>query len=313
MGGFLNSISAVLLILIMVVFGYIFGKAGWMNSSHKSFIVKFLINLAVPCMCINNIFNRVTAEMLQNAGMLLLVPMASGLLCFALAYGLGKLIKIEHKRFGGFVVMCAFSNAMFVGYPMCHTLFGDAGVPYVMFYYICNMVLFWTLGNYIIHRSGSIDGKAYSAKDSFKSLLTPPLLSLVVALLLLFAGFEMPSMLSSLFGYMSGAVTPLALLYIGFILYETGLKNIRLDKGMMAMMAMRFVLSPAIIIGMCALTGISGMGRDVFVIQAAMPVMTQSVIISANAGADEKYNALGMSLTTLACLVVVPVLMLILS
>jgi hypothetical protein len=37
------------------------------------------------------------------------------------------------------------------------------------------------------------------------------------------------------------------------------------------------------------------------------------VVVSGLAGADEKYNALGMSFTTLLCLVAIPVLMLILG
>jgi predicted permease len=76
---------------------------------------------------------------------------------------------------------------------------------------------------------------------------------------------------------------------------------------------MRFVGVPALMLLLCSLFGITGLARSVFFIQAAMPVMTQSVVVSGLAGADEQYNALGMSFTTLLCLVAIPVLMLILG
>ena len=41
--------------------------------------------------------------------------------------------------------------------------------------------------------------------------------------------------------------------------------------------------------------------------------MTQAVVVAGNVGADEKHLAEGMSLTTLACFVVVPLLMFVIS
>ena len=41
----LNSFSAVAIIMMMIVIGWIFGKAGWMKKEQKSLIIKFLINM----------------------------------------------------------------------------------------------------------------------------------------------------------------------------------------------------------------------------------------------------------------------------
>lgn len=110
---------------------------------------------------------------------------------------------------------------------------------------------------------------------------------------------------------MGNTVTPLALIYIGFLIYETGLKNLKPDAGIWVVSGMRFIISPLIMLLMCRVFNIGGMAQSVFMIEAAMPVMTQSVVVSAYAGADEKYNALGMGFTSILCLIAVPVLMLI--
>ena len=41
---------------------------------------------------------------------------------------------------------CFFnSNTIFVGLPINQALFGDASIPYVLIYYMCNTTFFWTL------------------------------------------------------------------------------------------------------------------------------------------------------------------------
>ena len=63
---------------------------------------------------------------------------------------------------------------------------------------------------------------------------------------------------------------------------------------------------------LCMLLGVDGLARSVFVVEAAMPVVTQTVVASAEYGADETLAAQGAALSTLACFVVIPVLMLLL-
>lgn len=312
MAGIWNSVSAVLLVLLMVAVGYLFGLFKWMKAEHKSIVIRFLIYMAVPCMCVKNVFEYFTQEMFRQAGVLLLVPILFNLVTFAVALGIGRLARIPKKRFGGFAVMCAFSNSLFIGFPIAHELFGDAGTPYLMFYYIINTAAFWTLGSFFIYRSGDA-GKKFSLKSSLKQLVSPPLVALLGAIALLLAGVTLPRLVLTFASYMSATVTPLALLYVGFLIYETGLGNLKPDRGIWIASAMRFIGAPALMLLMCHVFGITGLARSVFFIEAAMPVMTQSVVVSGVAGADENYNALGMSFTTLLCLVAIPVLMLILG
>lgn len=309
MQSFINSLSAVALILVMIGVGCVFAYKGWMKKEHKSFIIKLLINIAVPCMCISNVFAQFTKELMLQAGRLLLVATICNIITLGIGILVAKAVKISHRRFGGFVVMCALSNSVFVGYPVCLELFGDVGTPFVMCYYIMNTAFFWAVGAPLIYASAG-ETKP-TVVSTLKKLASPPLIALAAAVALLLLGVKLPPVALTLCKYMSNTVTPLALMYIGFLIYETGFKNLKPDKGIWVAMAMRFVAAPLIMLGICRIFGIEGIARNVFMIEAAMPVMTQSVVISAAAGADEKYNALGMSFSSLLCLVAVPLLMLI--
>lgn len=97
-----------------------------------------------------------------------------------LGFIFAKLLKPEAKRRGGFIAMCAFSNSVFVGLPMNTGLFGDEAVPYVMCFYIVNTTLFWTIGNYLISRSGEGE-KRGGILHNLKKLFPHPWLRLLFA------------------------------------------------------------------------------------------------------------------------------------
>jgi len=77
-------------------------------------------------------------------------------------------------------------------------------------------------------------------------------------------------------------------------------------------MACRFLLGPAIFVVFCGVFGIEGLARSTFIVQASMPVVTQTVVAAAQYGADEQFAARGAAVSTLASFVVIPVLMLLL-
>jgi predicted permease len=306
---FLNSIEAVVLILMLALCGYLFGKLGWMKAEHKTFLVKVLLNVGVPSTCIVNLFSRFDRTMLMSAGKYLSVPLITMLIMVFLSTLAAKAMKVSRERFGVFVVMCSLSNSIFIGLPITEILFGDAGIPLAMFYYMANTIVFWTFGNAFIQSSGGADFKKLNIADRLKKLLTVPLITITVCIILISLGFRPPEIFTRFFGYFGGIVTPLAMIYIGFLMYETGLKNIRVDKDQWSVVLMRFIIAPAVILAVGKLFSIEALPLRVMTVEASMPVMTQAVILASAENADEKFAAAGMSITTIACLIVVPILM----
>ncbi len=308
MEAFIHSLSAVALILMMTGTGFIAGKTGLMKPAHKSFLVKFLINIAVPAMCISNVFEQFQHVETDNPLLLFVPPILSMLATLILALLAAKLFRIQHRRFGAFVVMCAFSNSIFIGLPMCRELFGETAVPYVIFYYIINTLMFWTIGAALIQRSGDNE-EHVSAKTVLKRLATPPLISLIISVILLLIGVKLPHIITAFCGYLGDTVSPLALMYVGFVIYETGIKRTALSWSFVFAMFMRFIAAPLISLLICFLFKTPNIATSVFTVEAAMPVMTQCVIVSAASGADEEYAASAMTISTILCLIAIPALM----
>ena len=310
MEGFLHAVSSVTIILLLTATGYFCAARGWMSPDAKRFISKFTMSVAIPCMCVYGLTNNLTHELLAGSLGFLLVPLLSTVGAFLLSLLVGRLLKLPRKRLGVFMMMCSVSNAIFIGLPMCTELFGEACTPYVMLYYLVNTSFVQLVGLSLVRWAG--EGGGFDCRMIKKFLTTPAVIGVLVSFVLVFTGIRLPSLVMSYCKYMNNLVTPLALLLTGYIIYEIGLKNLKLDRDLAIMLLFRFLLVPGVSFALCELFGVAGLGRSVLLVETAMPVVTQTVVAAADYGADEQFAAQGAALSTLACFVVIPVLMLIL-
>ena len=63
----------------------------------------------------------------------------------------------------------------------------------------------------------------------------------------------------------------------------------------------------------CHVFHIEGLARGVFTVEAALPVVSQTPVMAGAYGADDRYAAIGATLSTIGCVVTIPILMLVLG
>ena len=307
----LHSLNAVGVVLVLTACGYVCAALGWIKPDVKRFLSAYLMRLAVPVMCVYSLRSNLSLELLKSSWLMLLIPALCSAALFVLSGLYGRALKLDARQNSVFRIMCGVSNAMFIGYSMCIELFGEICVPYVMTYYLVNTAFAQLVGVAGIRRAG---GGGHSAKDALLSFLkTPSILGVLVGMLLIVTDLRLPTLVMSCARYVNNTVTPLALLMAGTIIYEIGLKNLRLDRVQLSVMGFRFLLAPGLCLLLCRLFAVTGLARDTLVVQTAMPVLTQAVVASTEYGGDERMAAQGVAISTLACFVVIPALMLLLQ
>lgn len=314
MTGFFNAVSACLVVLLLMAVGYFMGVKGWMTAAEKNFLSRFIINIAVPANCIVGLLNNLDRSELAQAGVQLLSVLLGVGTTLLLSMGAASLLRLPRERWGVFAAMAGLSNVLFIGIPVCTQLFGEVCVPYVMLYYLGNTTFLQSAGILLVERSGDRGSRPGGALRFLRDIFTkPPILGVLSAIVLLVLGIDLPGPVMRFAGYISNTVSPLALIYGGFIVYEVGLKNLRLQPGLPAMLVIRLVAAPVICWGCCRLFGLEGLVRDVFLVESALPVVSQVTVMAGAYGADEKYAATGACLSIFACFVTLPILMLIIG
>lgn len=309
---FLRSISGILVILGMILVGFVIGEKGWFNDKSRGLLAKLVTQVALPCYMLYTITQRFTAAALLKMLPELRFPALSMVILLGIATAVARIFSVRQDRRGLFISMFFNSNTIFVGLPINQALFGDASIPYVLIYYMCNTTFFWTLGTYLIQRDG--EGEAqFDIRISLKKVFSPPLMGFLLGLVLVMLQIKLPAFLASDLQYLGNLTTPLSMIFIGLSVSNAGLKQLTLKKDQFLILLGRFVVAPLLMASIVYWVPLPSLMKQVFIIQSAMPVMTNAPVVARLYGADSDYAAVMVTETTLATMVVIPILMLLMA
>ena len=309
---FLRSISGILVILGMILVGFVIGEKGWFDDKSRGLLAKLVTQVALPCYMLYTITQRFTAADLLKMLPALRFPALSMVLLLGIATGVARIFAVRQDRRGLFISMFFNSNTIFVGLPINQALFGDASIPYVLIYYMCNTTFFWTLGTYLIQRDG--EGEAqFDLKTSLKKVFSPPLMGFLLGLVMVMLQIKLPAFLASDLQYLGNLTTPLSMIFIGLSVSHVGVKQLVLGKDQLLILLGRFLVAPLLMATIVYWVPLPSLMKQVFIIQSAMPVMTNAPVVARLYGADSDYAAVMVTETTLATMVVIPILMLLMA
>ena len=309
---FLRSISGILVILGMILVGFVIGEKGWFDDKSRGLLAKLVTQVALPCYMLYTITQRFTAADLLKMLPALRFPALSMVILLGVATGVARIFAVRQDRRGLFISMFFNSNTIFVGLPINQALFGDASIPYVLIYYMCNTTFFWTLGTYLIQRDG--EGEAqFDLKTSLKKVFSPPLMGFLLGIVLVILHIKLPAFLASDLQYLGNLTTPLSMIFIGLSVSHVGVKQLVLGKDQLLILLGRFLVAPLLMATIIYWVPLPNLMKQVFIIQSAMPVMTNAPVVARLYGADSDYAAVMVTETTLATMVVIPILMLLMA
>ena len=309
---FLRSISGILVILGMILVGFVIGEKGWFDDKSRGLLAKLVTQVALPCYMLYTITQRFTAADLLIMLPALRFPALSMVILLGIATAVARIFAVRQDRRGLFISMFFNSNTIFVGLPINQALFGDASIPYVLVYYMCNTTFFWTLGTYLIQRDG--EGEAqFDLKTSLKKVFSPPLMGFLLGLVMVMLQIKLPAFLVSDLQYLGNLTTPLSMIFIGLSVSHVGVKQLVLGKDQLLILLGRFLVAPLLMASIVYWTPLPSLMKQVFIIQSAMPVMTNAPVVARLYGADSDYAAVMVTETTLATMVVIPILMLLMA
>ena len=309
---FLRSISGILVILGMILVGFIIGEKGWFDDKSRGLLAKLVTQVALPCYMLYTITQRFTAADLLKMLPALRFPALSMVILLGIATGVARIFAVRQDRRGLFISMFFNSNTIFVGLPINQALFGDASIPYVLIYYMCNTTFFWTLGTYLIQRDGEGEAR-FDLKTSLKKVFSPPLMGFLLGLVLVMLQIKLPAFLASDLQYLGNLTTPLSMIFIGLSVSHVGVKQLVLGKEQLLILLGRFLVAPLLMASIVYWVPLPSLMKQVFIIQSAMPVMTNAPVVARLYGADSDYAAVMVTETTLATMVVIPILMLLMA
>jgi len=301
----LAALSSVLTLFLLIGVGYAATRRGLFRADSGELLTRVVINLSLPPLMVHHLATQFRRDGLVHAGWGLIIPALS----MALSAGIGALVarlgRIPENRRGTFSALFTASNSIFIGMPVNLALFGEAAVPYVLLYYAANTSYFWTFGVHGIERDAGSERPLLSWEHLLR-IFSPPILGFLAGIGIVLFGIQLPPFLLQGLKLLGGLTTPLSLLFLGITFADLHWTELRPSPEMGLLFLGRFLVAPGLVLLLAHFIPLPPLMVKVFVIQAAMPAITQAALSARLCGADYRYATVMISSTNLASLAVLP-------
>ena len=307
----LDSYLNIMVVFALVLVGYVLSAKQWFSNQTIDLFSKLVLNIALPFNMFLNMTERFNRQEFLQLFTGMLLPAVSILVTFGISIIYSKLTKVPLGRRGVFQTMFTASNTIFMGLPINIAIFGEVSVPYVLLYYICNTTFFWTIGIYLISSDSqdpTIDKVKMDVFGVMKLLLSPAMLGFIVGLLWMLIQLPAIPVLTKFAGHLSNLTTPLSMFVIGMIIYQTGIKNLRMNKDTFGVLLGRYLISPLIVILLSFIIEVPEMMLKVYLIQSAMPAQNSMPVLAKQYKADVEFTTTTQAYSFILYLFIIPIL-----
>lgn len=313
-GVFWHALETITTFFLIGYLGFYLAKKGWFSDESSNLLSRLLTRVVIPLNLVYSIRTALTKEeFLANIGSALM-PFLSIVLSLGIAWLLARWAKVERRHRSIFITAFSCSNTINIGLPINLALFGEVSLPAVLIYYMANTVLFWSVGNYLLASdSDAIAPAPLLSRQTAKRILSPAIIAFLIGVALLLLDIRIPVVLGNAAKYLGGMTTGLATMCIGISIFETGIRNIKLNREVLLICLGRFVISPLLLLGLLYWMPVQTISRNVYIIQSSLPPMTSIVLLAMYYKTDEKFASVAVSFATLCSIVTVPVFMVLLA
>lgn len=287
--------QTVLPVFLIAAAGY--GLAAFLSLDTKT-IGRVLFYLATPSLVFRSLYRtQIDYVLLQK---LALVAVSMFFITAALGWFVSR--GQARQRRAAITLACAVPNNGNMGIPISLFAFGEIGLALGTLYYVATSFCSNTLGSAIASAGSASIGHAL-----FQTLRVPVLYAAIGGLLLNWLQAEIPLTIFRAVDLLADAAVPGMLVLMGIQLQSSAL--FQRDWTLLRTAGVRLLVAPVIAFGLCLLLGMSGVERNVIVLQAAMPTAVMVSVLVTEYDADPEFAATLIFFTTVLSMVTLSVLL----
>ena len=298
LSSFYSRLGSIFLILIL---GFILGKAGAINKSTNKQLVNMLLFVFMPA----SLLMAFPAKFDQSSAELFFSGMLAGLIVMTMLIIISKILfnkkffKDELAREAQFGLV--FNNATFLGYPIVASTFGSQGIiAYCGFIIVFNIALF-SYGVFLFK-------KKFTWKMVLDTILNPNILAVILGMIMFLTSTGMPEFATNAVSFVGNATTPLSIICIGFMLSEADFKKIFKKWKLIIPAITQLIVGP--VVTFFALKGLNFPNEVVYVctLIQALPTATSLGLFATEYGGNEVEASELVAISTLLSLGTMPLM-----
>ncbi len=297
--------NQVFIMFLMIGIGYVLYRLRIVGEQTSEQMTKVLFYVVVPALIIQTYQVTYTEEKGRELLLALFLSVIAMLIGIAVSYAvyLGSDTQTRDvEQFGA-----CFSNTGFMGVPLVTAIMGTAGVFYSNTYMMVFQFSCFTFGVYIMKKCA---GEKFTGRELAKLLLNPTVLCVVVGIALFFLQIRLPKTIGTTLDYLASMNTPLAMLVSGICIARINLRKTITRLRNYYVTFLKLLLIPALLIFAFRFLPGEDHIKLAILIVASCPTATNTMLFSKLYGRNVDVASSLFLLSTLFCIVSLPLVIL---
>lgn len=298
-GILINKIISLALIMAM---GWLVVKCRVMRSEDSKAISKMSLYLVMPCVILSSFQVEYTDEVRNGLLLALLASVVIHVFLLVLSGVLKRTLKLDPVE----RMSVIYSNAGNLVIPLVSAMLGKEWVIYTSAFSTVQRILLWSHGKAVI-----CGEKDFSIR---KILLNLNMIAIFAGAVLFLTGIRFPALILDTLDTVGSMIGPLAMLVVGMLIADLDLRKLFVYKRVWLVALLRLIVVPLIVIPFLKFSGIAGFAADgemvllVTLLAVTTPAATTLTQFAQVYDRDAQYACAINVLTTLLCIVTIPVM-----
>jgi len=281
---FLNNLGPILLVSAA---GFLVSK--WLKLNPRT-LSQLIFYIFSPCL----VFNLLATSELNGQEIVRTISFAALMMLILglLAWGLGRVLRLERRLLAAVLIAVLFMNAGNYGLPLTQFAFGETALAHASLFFVCTSLLTNSLG-IVIASSGSLGLLA-----SIKGLLRfPAIYALALGLIFNRTGWELPIPIDRSVDLMAGAAIPAMLILLG--MQFTNMHWDGQPRALALVTGLRLVVAPLLALVLAGWMGVQGSAHQALVLESSMPTAVLTTVLATEFDIYPTFITTTVFLTTL--------------
>ena len=201
-------------LVLAVAIGYYLYRTGVFTVETNQKLTHFILTFTLPLL----VMTSLNGTDLGNRGQILFYIIV-GLAFYGAMPFVGKLMNllmgIDKEESPVYEAFYIFPNNLFMGYPVCASLYGTGCIFFVSVFNLAYNILFFTYGNWLFKEA---DGQKKTAGDIVRSVMNPGVVSSLAAVVLFLAEVKLPDGFVEVCQFVGNLTSPLSMVVIGSVI-----------------------------------------------------------------------------------------------
>ncbi len=294
-------IQQMLVLFCMMMIGFISYRLGLLDAHAGSKLSSLIVHVLNPSIIINGVLGKDASQagglVIQNFVLIVLMFV----ILIAISGPVAKLLRVDKKAESLYQMMTIFSNVGFMGIPVVSSIYGEGAVIYVSFYILVYNLLLYTLGVWLIGR-----GTGTKIVFSVKRLFNTGVIACLISFVIFGLQIETPAAVNTFIGYVGNSAVPMSMIVIGASMAQADIKEAFSDLRMLLYCGVKLIVIPVLLAVLMQFTNFDPVLEGIFIIMVSMPVGSVVSLLAEEYGADRHLSSRGTVMTTVLCVVTVP-------